>query len=174
VAHLIAHGHRRIGFVSTAIDRFTSRERLSGYCAALEAAGLPFDSELVVNGPYKAPVELFHLDQILNGPDPATAIFSADNVSSLGVVSLLHRSARLDVAFVGFDDFLVSEALIPPVTVVSQDPVLMGRTAAEMLMRRIAGDKSPPIRVILPTSLIVRGSGEIRPPASRAAVPVTK
>ncbi|HEY5302941.1 MAG TPA: LacI family DNA-binding transcriptional regulator [Acidimicrobiales bacterium] len=174
VAHLIAHGHRRIGFVGTAIDRFTIRERLSGYCAALEAAGLAFDPELVVNGPYKAPVELFHVDELLNGPDPVTAIFSGDNVSSLSVVSLLHQSARVDVAFVGFDDFLVSEALIPPVTVVRQDPVLMGRTAAEMLMRRIAGDKSPPAHVILPTSLIVRGSGEIRPPVSCAAGPVNE
>jgi LacI family transcriptional regulator len=164
VAHLIAHGHRRIGFVSTAIDRFTSRERLSGYCAALEAAGLPFNPELVVTSPYKARVELFHLDQLLNGPDPATAIFSADNVSSLRVVTLLHETARTDVAFVGFDDFAVSEALTPPVTVVSQDAILMGRTAAEMLIRRIAGDKSPPNHVVLRTEFVVRGSGEIGPP----------
>jgi LacI family transcriptional regulator len=67
------------------------------------------------------------------------------------------------VAVVGFDDFALAERVNPPVTVVAQDPVALGATAAQLLFARIAGDTSPPRKVVLLTRLVVRGSGELAP-----------
>ena len=53
--------------------------------------------------------------------------------------------------------------LAAPVTVVAYDAADLGRGAAELLAQRLAGDDSPPQRIVLPTALIVRGSGEVKP-----------
>jgi len=57
----------------------------------------------------------------------------------------------------------MADALDPAITVARQDPALMGRRAFELLMERIEGKKTKPRRVVLPTTFIERGSGEIRP-----------
>jgi len=73
------------------------------------------------------------------------------------------RHAERPLALVGFDDFELADALATPVTVVAHDPAEMGRVAAELLFARLAGDTSPPVRLRLPTRLVLRGSGEIPP-----------
>src|SRR5437879_4858240 len=66
------------------------------------------------------------------------------------------------IALVGFDDFELADLLSPPVTVVAQDPPGLGRTAAQLLFRRLDGfTNDKPTRTELPTRLIPRGSGEI-------------
>ena len=67
------------------------------------------------------------------------------------------------MALIGFDEFALADKVNPPVTVVAQDPVALGVTAAQLLFSRIAGDTSPPREVILLTRLVIRGSGEIAP-----------
>ena len=70
-------------------------------------------------------------------------------------------SVGADIAVVGFDDFPLADLLDPPITVVLQDVVGLGRTAAEMLFSRLDGDTSPTRRVIMPAVVAPRGSGEI-------------
>jgi LacI family transcriptional regulator len=60
------------------------------------------------------------------------------------------------VAVVGFGDFELADLLSPPVTVVSYDAELIGRTAGELLLRRLTGDQAPPRRVEVPVTLIAR------------------
>jgi len=61
---------------------------------------------------------------------------------------------------VGFDDLELADLLSFPVTTVSYDPAELGREAAELLLARLEGDRTPPRRVILPTTLIARGPTE--------------
>jgi len=68
------------------------------------------------------------------------------------------------VALVGFDDFALADSLEPPVTVIRQDVDAVGRLAGRMLLERIAGLEGPPREIVLPTTLIPRGSGELSPP----------
>ncbi len=68
------------------------------------------------------------------------------------------------IALVGFDDFELAELLPVPVTVVATDSVELGRRAAQLLLERLAGDNGFPKTVVLPTTLVQRGSGEIGPP----------
>jgi LacI family transcriptional regulator len=55
----------------------------------------------------------------------------------------------------------MADTLDPPITVMRQDPVLMGRKAFELLHGRIHGKKREPHTVIVPTTFVERGSGEI-------------
>ena len=94
--------------------------------------------------------------------DPPTALFTAQNLIT---TATLHTLRALDlhrsIALIGFDDFELADLLEPPVSVVAQDATALGRTAAELLFARIDGDTSPSKRIIVPTTLIERGSGEI-------------
>jgi LacI family transcriptional regulator len=66
-----------------------------------------------------------------------------------------------EIALVGFDDFPLADLLEPAVTVVAQDPRKIGGMAAEVLFRRMDGDRSPSQLHLIPTRLVARGSGEL-------------
>jgi LacI family transcriptional regulator len=159
VAHLIAHGHRRIGFVGESADRYTAAQRLSGYRDALTDAGIPFDGALVgvsAGDPEGAARAL------LAGDPRPTALFCADNRHTVGALKAL-RDAAPPVALVGFDDFELAELLSVPVSVVRFDVAALGATAAELAYARVAGEGGLSSREIVPCELVARGSGELAP-----------
>lgn len=165
VAHLIAHGHRRIAFFADDASVFTARERLAGYTSALKAAGIPRDESLVLMSATTAPGLHRRIDAVLDRVDPPTAIMTGNNRWS---VQLLRRLKARDEpavrAFVGFDDFELSDVLDPGITVIAQDPAAMGSLAASMLFERIAGHAGEFQQIRLQPHLIVRGSGELAGP----------
>jgi LacI family transcriptional regulator len=96
--------------------------------------------------------------------EPPTALFTAQNLITTAALHTLRTLGLRDsVAVVGFDDFELADLLEPAVTVIAQDVAALGRTAAELLFARLDGDAAPYRRVIVPTRLIERGSGEIAP-----------
>ncbi|MGV9774839.1 LacI family DNA-binding transcriptional regulator [Streptosporangium sp. NPDC003464] len=156
VTHLIRHGHHRVAFLGDSSSIFTAAERLRGYRRALADAGLSFDGSLVATGPPEQAGPA--LARMLSGDDPPTAVFTGNGRITVATLRTGHR-----LAMVGFDDFELADLLVPGVTVVAQDPAKLGRTAAELLFRRITGEPGPAARIELPTRLIPRGSGELRP-----------
>jgi LacI family transcriptional regulator len=162
VEHLLAHGHRRIGFVGDASGIFTAAERLRGYRKTLAQAGLPPDPSLIRLGAHDAGAAERAVYELLALSEPPTALFAGNNRITVGVLRVLGRS-RLRLALVGFDDLELGEMLALPVTVVAYDAADLGRRAAELLAQRLAGDDSPPQRIVLPTALIARVSGEVKP-----------
>lgn len=164
VAHLIARGHRRIGFVGDLPTKlYTRRERLAGYREALAGAGLPYDRALVANAhdPAGAGEETARL---LAMPDPPTALLSGNNVMTIGVMAELARGGRKDVAVVAFDDVPMAAILEPALTVVAQNPVEMGESAGGTAIERLEGDRSRARTITVPTRLVPRGSGELPAP----------
>ncbi|NBM14742.1 substrate-binding domain-containing protein [Streptomyces sp. GC420] len=162
VAHLIAHGHRRIGFIGDQPRIHTAAERLRGYRAAMAAAGLAVDESWVSLGTTDAGRVEAAATAMLDAPEPVTAIFAGNNRVTVTVVRVLARRSR-QVALVGFDDLELADLLQPGLTVIAQDAAALGRTAAEFLFRRLEGGPEAPQRVVLPTTLIPRGSGELPP-----------
>ncbi|WP_431777047.1 LacI family DNA-binding transcriptional regulator [Streptomyces cucumeris] len=167
VAHLIAHGHRRIGFLGDQPGIHTAAERLRGYHAAMAGAGLPVDDAWVSLGPTDPARVRAAATAALEAAEPVTALFAGNNRVTVTVVRVLaERPAPAPpVALVGFDDFELADLLSPAVTVVAQDSAQLGRTAADLLFRRLDGAGGEPHRVVLPTRLIPRGSGELPPSA---------
>jgi len=157
-------GHRRIGFLCDRAELYTAQERLQGYRDALSACRMAEDPALVrANLANPASVdaavrELFAL------PEAPTALFTGQNLITTATLHTLRAlGLHNSIAIIGFDDFELADLLDPPVSVVAQNVSELGRTAAELLFARIDGDTSPSKRVVVPTTLIERGSGEIAP-----------
>ena len=155
--HLSAQGHRRVAFLGDRLSVFTATERLRGYQEALRGRRLP---ELVRTELADSAAGEHAVRELLALPDPPTALFTGQNLITLGAIRALRALGRQrKVALVGFDDVVLGDLVQPGVTVVAQDPYALGRRAGELLF-----DHQPePRSVVLPTRLILRGSGEIPP-----------
>jgi LacI family transcriptional regulator len=159
--HLIAHGHRSIALIGD-LERVSSagvRER--GYRRALTEAGIEVDDELVFHCGTQDEAARAALRAVEE--HGVTAVFSANAKATLGIVPALLPRGHSDVALVCFGDVPMSTAVTPALTVIDQDPVELGEAAARLLMERIDGLTGAPQRVVLPTRLIQRGSGELPP-----------
>lgn len=165
VEHLIKHGHRRIGFLGDLVRIPTAADRYAGYLDAMRGAGLAVPDGYVVHDTVTTEGAEELATALLSLAEPPTAIFSAQNLVTYGVLRALRRlGCQHTVALVGFDDFYLADVLDPPVTVVAQDPSAIGWVAAERLFRRRDGDVSPFTTEVVKSRLVVRGSGEIPPP----------
>lgn len=157
--HLIAHGHTRIAIVGDSTEVPTTRLRLEGYLAALDDAGLSRDDELVVLGSRSADGAAQACKTLLALPDPPTAIFSSNARFSIGVFPALQALARSDIALISYGDFTMADVLQPSVSVIDQNPRLVGRVAAERILARIAAPtKRFRRKNVLPVKLIERQS----------------
>ncbi|WP_310376394.1 LacI family DNA-binding transcriptional regulator [Catenuloplanes atrovinosus] len=149
--HLLGHGNTRVGFLGRAPHLPTSRARLAGYRQALGEDG---PASLVVDD-VESPEDAAAGFRALcdRGAD---AIVIADPRTTIACVPELKRSR---VAVVGFGDFPLAALLDPPVTVVDQDPAVMGAAAARHLLSRLdAPPVAEPGTVVLPVRLVERRS----------------
>ncbi len=162
VEHLLSLGHRRIGLVSGPLDTTPGRERYDGYVAALETAGIGVDPALVQAGDFKVDSGYQATLRLLGSPSNVTAIFSANNLMSIGVLRALHHiGVRVpeEVSVIGFDDLELAELLRPPLSVISRPAVEQGVLAMRLLRNRIE-EKGPRLaqKIVLDTHLLARGS----------------
>lgn len=167
VEHLAARGHRRIGFLGDDPSYWTAQERERAF--RLTHADLRFEgAPYIAMGPHTAE----SLSDVVAGwiaeRDPVTALVTGNNRVTVAMLRALRRLGT-NLAFVGYDDFELADLLEPAVTVVHQDPAAMGRAAARQLFARLHGDDDPPRSISLPTRLVVRASGDLRPTAEVAS-----
>lgn len=162
--HLVERGHRRIALLTERSTIQTAAERRRGFLDELGRAGVPTGEATVITGLADAASAERALAGILASDRPPTAVFSTQNMITVGALHALQRlGLQHEIAFVAFDDVPLADLLDPGVTVIKQDPRAIGRTAAERMFRRLDGEQLPLDHVIVPTQLIERGSGEIPP-----------
>jgi len=164
VDHLLANGHRRIAFLGDLPSIWTAEERLRGYTEAIARAGVAYDDAVIRTGLRGPDAALEAIGELMAVPNPPTAIFTSQNLLTIGGIRAL-RDAQLQrrVALIGFDDVALGDIVEPAISVVAQDPQAIGRAAAELLFRRMDGDISSSVHHVVPVELIARGSGEIAP-----------
>jgi LacI family transcriptional regulator len=161
IEHLVGLGHRRIALLTSQGLIHTNQMRLAGYLQGLEQAAIPVDERLIRMAEYTREAAVAETEAVLALDDPATAIFTTDNLMSLGAFEGTQHAGRAvpeEVSIVGFDDLEWMTIVRPPVTVVSQPTYELGATAATRLLARLAGDDDPPRTLMLETTFIVRGS----------------
>jgi LacI family transcriptional regulator len=170
VAHLIAHGHTRIGFLGDVTQAGTTAERYRGYQAALREAGIEADESLVRRHVRSAQSAQRAACELLGSARAPTAMFTAQYLLTLGARAALASMGReWEVAHVGFDDISFASIVKPGITVATQDPVAMGTIAAQLLLQRIRDPGGIAQTIKIPVSLIARGSGELPPPGAGKA-----
>jgi LacI family transcriptional regulator len=162
VRHLVEHGHRSIGYLGDLRTIATAGERYRGYVEELKEQRIQVEERLVrldLRGIDKAEAAT---RELLTGMRPPSALFAGQNLITIGAFRALRKlDLHRRVALIGFDDFLLADLLEPAITVIAQDPAAIGRKAAEVLFKRLDGDRSPSEHHIVRTRMIVRGSGEI-------------
>jgi DNA-binding LacI/PurR family transcriptional regulator len=161
VKHLIELGHHKIGFAGGLYSIPTSRSRKEGYLQALNDFQIPVDESLIRFGDSKHESGKKLAYEFLKMPKPPTALFTGNNVITLGALETIHSlGVRIpeDIAVVGFDDMPWSISLNPPLTAVFQPGYEIGRQAARMLFERIEEPNLEPRKMILGTKLMVRQS----------------
>lgn len=160
IEHLIqVHGHRRIAFIGGGEHLYTTRKRLKGYREALKMTGL---EELCMVGATDIASAAWATREMMELPEPPTAIFAINNLITVGVLQALEQAGLRvpqDVGLIGFDDFELAAVLHPRLTLVRQPATELGRRAAWLLFDRLEGRWSrQPRRLVLETELIVRES----------------
>jgi LacI family transcriptional regulator len=166
--HLIGLGHRRIAIITGYPTWVASIDRLSGYRAAMVAAGLSIDPQLVREADWQIEGGYEQARHLLDLPEPPTAIFALNDNMAIGVMQAAHECGLdipHDISVVGVDDIDMSSVLAPPLTTVRQPLQEMGRVAVGLLWRLIEGQSVEATRLELATRLIVRYS--TAPPPAR-------
>jgi LacI family transcriptional regulator len=164
--HLLALGHKRIGFITGRMTIGCSRDRLEGYRNALAEVRIPYDPELVMEGDFEQPTGFAHAQHLLSLSNPPTAIVASNDVMAFGVMDAV-KAAGLhvgeDISVVGFDDIPMASQVYPPLTTVRQPMAAMGETAVELLVALLEDRKPMSLIKELPTELIVRQSTGLAP-----------
>jgi DNA-binding LacI/PurR family transcriptional regulator len=158
--HLIERGHRRIAYLGDQFGYQSDAERCAGYRESLEAAGIGYTHELVVQGDGKPEGGQSAMDQLLALADPPTAICCYNDMMALGAIrSICLHGLRVpeDISVVGFDDLFFASYMQPPLTTVRQPMRRMGQLAMESLFKLMSGDEME-IRIKVDAELIVRES----------------
>jgi LacI family transcriptional regulator len=151
---LIEKGHRRIGFISLLPDIPAAIGRLEGYKQALQANGIPFDPTLVVNSNTNADEGYNCAVQLMNLPEPPTALFCGTDRIAMGAYDALRdlgRSIPRDVGIIGFDDQqLISKYLRPALSTMALPHYEMGQWAVDFLLKLDNGvvEGKPPQHLI--------------------------
>jgi len=157
VEHLVALGHQKIGFINGHAAAFVSRERLTGYMAAMCRVGLGYDPQMVFEGGFSESGGARGAEYLAN--QGATAVFCASDLMAIGAARRfreLGKNVPRDVSIVGFDNAPLSAVCSPPLTTVAQDRPRIGIAACALLDGLMRG--VPVNRVVLPPSLFVRAS----------------
>ena len=164
--HLISNGHRHIAHLGDEPAATTAWGRLRGFADAMTEAGLAGTARQV-NGLHSEHEAYAAVHSLIQFDTPPSALFTSHYLVTLGAIRALHDlHMEQRIALIGFDDILLADLVRPAITVMAQDPTRLGTLAAERNFARLDGDTSPVQSLIVPATLIARGSGEIPPPDS--------
>jgi len=185
VLHLIDAGHRRIGLISElaieqpgGIDAFVTRamageaeaaealypswQRLLGYLDAHRLKGLDPDPAVIRRaGRYAAEAAQEQTRALLARAERPSALFTTDGTMAEGAMAAiaeLRLSLPADLSLICFDELDWMALLNPGISTVAQPRLAMGEAAARMLVERIEGADMKRRDLVMPSTLIRRGS----------------
>lgn len=149
---LVAHGHRRIAYVTLDRDMEATRLRAQGYRDALDHAGLGFNPALLIEG-HKQDAEDANaclaraIDHLLDLPDPPSVICCGNDEMALRLYGHLRRRGMRvpeEISITGYDNYrAIAETLFPALTTVELPYRRMGETVAARLLAQIADGCAP-------------------------------
>lgn len=158
--HLLARGHRRIGFISGSSEYALSGWRIDGWQRAMAAAGAATDG-LLAAGDFSYASGEAAARQLLSGPDRPTAIIASNDqmaLATLEVARALGLAVPQQLSLISFDNTPLVHFTQPPLTAVDQPIAATTSKAVELLIAAQKGDPAPPELTIVHASIFVRES----------------
>jgi LacI family transcriptional regulator len=162
IQHLILRGHKKIAIICGPLNTTPAVKRLIGYKKALEDYNIPFDESYIIHGDFQEQSGYQGTEELHTLDDRPTAIFSSNNLMSIGCAKALQDLNWVlgkEVSLIGFDDIDIATFLNPKLTVVSRPMNTLGELAFQLLYERISFKESVPKReYMLSPELIIRDS----------------
>ncbi|MGI6544795.1 MAG: LacI family DNA-binding transcriptional regulator [Limnochordia bacterium] len=162
IEHLLALGHRRIGFINSWAKTHTSEQKLAGYNRGLHSAGLPLIPELVRTGDFTLESGYQAAYELLSLAERPSALFVADDTMAIGAMraaKALGLSVPQDCSVVGYGDSQLSAFTEPQLTTVHVPKRVIGELAGQRLMDMLVHKKvGPELSTVVATELVVRQS----------------
>lgn len=161
VEHLLQLGHTRLACLAAPPELMFARYRLRGFTETLQTHGLTVDPSLIVTGDLTQRQGRELAGQLLDRPNPPTAIVASNDLMALGAMSAAQErglTVGQDISITGFDDIPPAEHAHPPLTTVNQPIYKIGTTVCQMLIKLILGQKIEQQQIIMQPSLVIRQS----------------
>lgn len=159
---LINNNHKKIGIITGNMDLFTANERLKGYVRALEDYGIDIEDYFIKAKGFDEKSGYESFTELMKLPMPPTAIIACNYYNTLGAVKAMYDmniKVPEQVSLVGFDNIGLSEIVKPALSIVVQPMEEVGKTAAQLMLRRIKGDYEDfPVITRLKTNFVIRQS----------------
>jgi len=164
VDHLVKTGHKKIAHFSGSKGLTVSKSRLHGYVDALKKHDIPIDDELIIYGGFRESYGVGSFQQLMSKNIKPDAIFCVNDVVAVGAYQAIKSHGfhiPRDIAVAGFGNNTISSYLDPPLTTVKQSPHLIGKNAAQIIIKEIEQKNSEPKEKILDTELFIRQSTQM-------------
>ncbi len=161
VGYLAERGHRKIGLVAGPTGFRTVSQGIAGFKQAHEDHSLPSYRTYLKQGYVGMDGGLRALDELLDGPDPPTACIALNHLLTVGALNSLRGHGVAvpdDMSIITFDDMPTYPLINPPLTAIAQPAFQMGTTAANLVLRSLAGEVKIPRRTVLKSTFIERES----------------
>jgi LacI family transcriptional regulator len=168
--YLIGLGHRRIACIAGPSPITPSAQRIAGYKRALQEAGIPVDTSLIIPGDFRYESGDKAMRELLSLPQPPTAVFACNDMMALGAIQAVNNQGMKipdDISVIGFDNIPFSQTVYPTLTTIAQPLLEMADLAIDLLIdkikilrqrNRVSGEKLGYKRIVLETKLIKRNS----------------
>ena len=155
--HLISHGHTRIGYIGETKNEI----RYEAYCNTLKKHRIPFDKNIVTNVPVSSEGGYRGVKRILERTSDVTALFCMNDITAIGVIKAIQQEGLCvpdDISVISMDDIEIAQYVSPMLTTMHIPIEEMGKMAAKVLIDRINGGHTLPLKISLPYYLAKRES----------------
>lgn len=157
IAHLKELGHKKIGYLSSALQAYVYQQRYHAFFRAMDESGLPGSQSLAGSAYHISECLTQHLPRLLEAGCTAI-VCSHDNLAYSVLLHCRELGLRIpeDISIVGFDDMPLCRYARPPLTTVRQDRMNLGKSAFAALSALLSG--IPLSTMLLRAELIKRSS----------------
>ena len=158
--HLLALGHRRIGFISGSAEYSLSARRVAGWRSEMERGGVPV-GDLLAEGDFSFDSGSRAARKLLDLPEPVSAIIASNDRMALGALSVANErnlEVPSSLSLLSFDNTPVVRFTQPPLTAVDQPVAELSAMAVEMIILSLRGQEIPPQPIMIQAGLVERQS----------------
>lgn len=167
IDYFVANGHKRIAFLGAknwhgwmCDKKFLLDERVHAFEEYMKHQDL-YNEDLIRIGEFTSASGYAMMKEILNNKVSPTAVFASNDMMAIGAMKAINEAGLnipADISIIGFDDIPTTDYLTPALSTTKIFTELMGESGVNLLLDRIESDRKIPIKIVLPTELIIKGS----------------